>query len=46
MIYQAQSHDSFLNIVIEQFNENFKDSTQYLTDFFLETIIWVTSIDL
>lgn len=46
MICQARSHESYLNFVIEQFNANYKDSKQYLRDFFLEEILWITSIDL
>lgn len=41
-----QTHESFLNFVTEQFDEHYKDSKQYLRDFFLEKILWITSIDL
>jgi len=46
MICQARPHEAYLNFVIEQFNESYMDSKQYLQNYFLEEILWITSVDL
>lgn len=46
MIPTARSHHDYLQFVTQTLNEHYEESIHFLQDFFAETILWMTSMDL